>query len=372
MMKTRLLRPLTIIAAVILGIVAFGSAHSHVQAFLTVVSWGGAYTKSQMLAYVIPFREQTDTRVTVEEYNGGLRQIRKQVESYNTQWDVVDLELADVHRGCEDGLLEKIDHSILLPSPEGMPPEQDFIEGTLHECGVGTVLWSTVIGYKTDTYKNNPPQTLADFFDTRKYPGPRGLRRTPRVNLEWALLADGVPADQVYPMLGTPEGVNRAFTMLDRIKGNIVWWQDGAQPPKMLEAGDVVMTSAYNGRLYHAIAQNDKNFAIVWDRQIWDMDLWAIPKHSLNKDTALDFIKFSTAPERLAAQAEIIAYGPARKSAMAYVPDEVKPHLPTAFPNMKTALRLDADWWAANQARLNERFEAWLAEPVTTPEELAH
>ena len=72
------------------------------------------------------------------------------------------------------------------------------------------------------------------------FPGKRGLKKEPNVNLEWALLADGVPPEKVYEVLGTPQGLERAFKKLDTIKGSIVWWQAGAQAPQLLADGEPI------------------------------------------------------------------------------------------------------------------------------------
>ena len=328
---------------------------------LTVVSFGGAYTRSQILAYVQPYEEQTGISITVEDYNGGLEGIRAQVESYNTQWDVVDLELADAIRGCEQGLLEKIDHTLLPPAPDGTPAQEDFISGMLPECAVGEVVFSNVIAYDGEQFKDNPPQTLADFFDLNAFPGKRGLRRSARVNMEWALIADGVALDKVYEVLSTEEGIERALEKLDGIKREIVWWEVGAEPPQLLADGRVAMSSAWNGRVYDAVQKgNDLN--ILWDAQIWELDLWGIPKRTRkdNLDAVLDFVKFATDTQRLADQAKYIPYGPARKSSMALIPEAMRAQLPTAPENTKNALRANAEWWAQHQAELDRRFQAWL------------
>ena len=104
------------------------------------------------------------------------------------------------------------------------------------------------------------------------------MRKSPQVNLPWALIADGVPRDQVYDTLTTPEGVDRAFRKLDTIKDEVLWWEAGAQPPQMLADGEVAMTSAYNGRLYNAIVKEGQPFEIVWDSQIWDYAAFVIPR----------------------------------------------------------------------------------------------
>lgn len=327
---------------------------------LIVVSWGGAYTRSQMLAYVMPFRERIDEWVWMETYNGGLEEIRRQVETANVVWDVVDFELADLIRGCREGLLEKIDHSTLPAGADGTPAKEDFIDGAFTECGVGQTVWSTVVAYNTERFAGDRPQKLADFFDTKKFPGKRGLRRDPRVNMEWALMADGVAPDQVYAMLETDEGQKRAFAVLDRIRSAIDWWQTGSDPVRLLNSGAVAMTSVWNGRMYRPIAEQGKPFAIVWDGQIWDIDSWGIPKGSANLDKAMDFIRFSTGTDPLAEQTKYITYGPARKSSMTLVADQTKRLLPTAPENMATALQTDAAWWATHHKALTAKFEKWL------------
>ncbi|MFQ5974376.1 MAG: extracellular solute-binding protein, partial [Alphaproteobacteria bacterium] len=165
---------------------------------LTVVTWGGAYTKSQVLAYFRPYRARTGVRFNIEDYNGGLAQIEAQVDSLNIKWDVVDLTLSDAIRGCEQGLLEEFDHSILPPAPDGIPAGEDFLEGTLTRCGVGEILWSTVIAYDATKFADEKPFSITDFWDIKKFPGKRAMRKVPQKNLEWALIADGVPTGEVY------------------------------------------------------------------------------------------------------------------------------------------------------------------------------
>jgi putative spermidine/putrescine transport system substrate-binding protein len=332
---------------------------------LTVVSWGGAYTRSQVKAYHEPFEEKTGIKIHSQDYNGGLAQVKAQVEAGNVAWDLVDLEMSDVIRGCDEGLLEKIPPSMLPPgdngTPGGLSIDQDFIPGTLHECGVATIVWATVVAFDRTKFPDQRPETIKDFFDIERFPGKRSLRKNPRVNLEWALMADGVPTAQVYEVLATPEGVDRAFRKLDTIKKHVVWWEAGAQPPQMLADGEVVMTSAYNGRLYNAMVKEKKPFVIIWDGQVWDIDLWGIVKGTKHLQAALEFVKFSTDSQRLADQAKYISYGPVRRSSMAKVGVRVKPHLPTAPDNFANSLRNDFRWWADNQDEMNERFATWLA-----------
>lgn len=336
---------------------------------ITVVSWGGAYTKSQVEAYHKPWMAKTGNKIISEDYNGGLAEIKAQVEAGNVTWDIVDVELSDAVRACDEGLAEEIDMSILPAAPDGTPAADDFIAGTLDvPCAVPTIVWSTIYAYDSSKMADGP-NTIADFFDLDTFPGKRGMRKSPKANLEMALMADGVPAEEVYDVLSTPEGVDRAFAVLDRIKDQVVWWEAGAQPPQLLADGEVVMTTAYNGRIFNAVAAEDKPFNIIWDGQVWDLDLWIIPKGAPNKDAALEFLAFSTATEQLAGQASWISYGPTRASSSALIgayhnkPDlKMGPQMPTAPENFENALQNDFEFWADNQDELNERFNAWLAQ----------
>jgi putative spermidine/putrescine transport system substrate-binding protein len=336
---------------------------------LTMVSWGGAYTRSQILAFVRPYEAQTGIQLEVLDYSGGLEELRSQVRSLNIKWDIVDLELSDALRACREGLLEHIPAAALAAAPDGTAPKDDFIKGALTDCAVGTVVWSTAIAYDPKALPS-APQRLRDFFDTRRFPGRRALRRTPKANLEWALIASGVPADEVYARLETEAGLQQAFAVLDEIKPELVWWEAGLEAPHLLESGQVVMASAYNGRIQDANAKRGAGLAILWDRQIWNIDLFGIPKGNPRREQALNFIRFATASERLADQARYIPYGPVRRSSLAFLGPDIRPHLPTSDENFRTALRIDALWWAEHFERINRRFEEWLAQPLQVPRRL--
>jgi putative spermidine/putrescine transport system substrate-binding protein len=289
------------------------------------------------------------------------------VEAGNVTVDVASLEYADAIRLCDEGLLEPIDIALLPAGADGVPASEDFLPGAVTECAVSTDIWSNIFAYDSSKITGTVPTTVADFFDLEKFPGKRGLKKGAKAVLEFALLGDGVPVDQVYEVLGTPEGVDRAFAKLDTIKDSVVWWEAGAQPPQLLADGEVVMTTAYNGRIFNAAIGEGKPFTIVWDGQIYENEMYAIPKGAPNKDKALEFISYATSTEGLQAQATQISYGPARKSANATEilfkdgKTVMAPHLPTAPENMKNALETSADFWVDRDAELNERFNAWLA-----------
>ncbi|MBK5946215.1 spermidine/putrescine ABC transporter substrate-binding protein [Rhodobacter veldkampii DSM 11550] len=347
------------------ALVASGFAASAQE--LNVVSWGGSYTKSQVEAYHKPFTEMTGIKINSIDADNPATPLKTQVEAGNVTIDLADIELSDAIRLCDEGLLEPIDPASLPPAPDGTPAIEDFVDGALQDCAVATIVWGTIYAYDTTKFTGEKPSKIGDFFDTEKFPGKRGLLKAPKRSLEMALLADGVPAAEVYDVLGTPEGVDRAFAKLDTIKNDVVWWEAGAQPPQLLADGEVVMTTAYNGRIFNAIADEGKPFQIVWDGQYIDFDLWAIPKGAPNLEAAKQFLAFSTDTQRLADQAKWIAYGPARKSSASLVglyqdgKIEMAPHMPTNPDNMTNSLVNDPEFWADHDVELNERFNAWLA-----------
>lgn len=352
----------TTLLATALTSVAFAASAQE----LTIMSWGGAYTKSQTEAYYKPFTAKTGTKINSVDADNPATPIKAQVEAGNVSIDVADVEFSDAVRLCDEGLLEEIDHGILPAAPDGTSAADDFIDGALQDCAVANIVWSTVFAYNT---ANNPtaPDSIDDFFNTADFPGKRGVRKSAKATLEMALMADGVAAADVYGILDTDEGVDRAFAKLDTIKDDIVWWEAGAQPPQLLADGEVVMSTAYNGRIFNAAVAEGQPLEVIWDGQILDFDLYVVPKGAPNKDKAMEYIAFATDTQRLADQASWISYGPARKSSGALVgkysdgKTDMAPHMPTASANLGNALVNNFEFWVDKDAELNERFNAWLA-----------
>ncbi len=355
------MRKLLVLSTALTGVAFAASAE------VTVMSWGGAYEVSQVEGYNKPFTAATGTPINMVAVDNPAAPIKAMVEAGNVTVDVADVEYADAVRLCDEGLLEPIDPSILPPAPDGTAATDDFLPGALIDCGVANIVFSTVFAYDSSKFPEGPA-TIADFFDVETFPGKRGMRKGAKANLEMALMADGVPAGEVYEMLETEEGVARAFAKLDTIKSEIIWWEAGAQPPQLLADGEVAMTTAYNGRIFSAAISEGKPFEVVWDGQVYEYDVFVIPKGAPNMEGALEYLKFATATEQLAAQAAWISYGPARLSSGALVglfndgKTEMAPHMPTSEANLTNALPSSYEFWADRDTELNERFNAWLAQ----------
>lgn len=319
---------------------------------LAIMSFGGAYQAAQRKAVFDAYTAKTGTKIIEQEYGGEIAKIKAMVDSGNTTLDVIDVDAPTLQQGCDEGIFAPLDWSKIAPKSEWLP-------GTSSECGVGTVVYATVLAYDGAKVKDGPT-TIADLFDTKKFPGKRGMWKNPATNLEFALEADGVAPADIYKTLGTKEGVDRAFKKLDTIKKDIVWWEAGAQAPQILASGEVVMTTAWNGRIANANKEG-KQFKIVWDHEILDSDLWVIPKGAKNMEASLAFIHFAVAPQTLADMTKYIPYGPVRTTAVQYVQPSISPTLPTSPQNMSGVLTLNNGFWGDNGDEIRKRFTTWLA-----------
>ncbi|WP_281662084.1 extracellular solute-binding protein [Halomonas sp. Alg239-R46] len=342
---------------------------AHAQQTLNIVSWGGAYSMSQHEAYDKPWMEKTgDEIVNIDRSGNALAGLRAQSQAGNVTWDLVDMLPADAMIACAEGLIEPLDHDELLAdAPDGTPPSEDFVDGALSDCFVASIVYSNIVAFNSEMFpEDDQPSTIEDVFDLENYPGKRALLRKPINNMEWALIADGVDREEVYAMLETEEGVQRAFDKLDTIKDEVIWWEEGAQPPQLLADQEVAFASAYNGRIFNAMVTEDQPFEIIWDAQVFELDGWVVPTGKLDK--VKDYLHFATDTQRLADQAQYISYGPARLSSSELVSThaetgiEMTPHMPTHEPNFETALQKDDLFWADYNDELTQRFNAWLSQ----------
>ena len=328
---------------------------------ITFTSWTGPYMRSQMLGFVRPYEKETKSRVNVAHYNGGISEIRDQVESANVIWDVVDLTQADSLRACEEGLLENLSDIDLPNGADGTPAEEDFVDGALNDCGVGVIVWGTAFAHSKSAFGDNAPSTIADFFDTETFPGSRAIRNDPTVIMEWALMADGVAREDVYATLETEDGVAQALAKMDDIRSGLQLWQSGREPVRLLNAGEVTMSMIWATTGAVAAKEDGADFAVNMDGRVIEMDLFGIPKGSRYVDEAKEFIRYASSTNSLANMVGFLPNGPTRKSSLSRLTDDTLQQIPNgpAYED-KAFIMSDAKWWAANHGRLEEAFQAWL------------
>jgi len=327
------------------------SSAASAEDVLTIMSYGGNYQKSQQV-YFDEFTKETGVKVVVESADEAWPKVNAMVEAGNITWDVVQGETPTIIQNCDNGNLEPYDWSMLDKS--------GFVPIAVQKCGVGTIISSSVIAYNADKFPGDKPTAVADFWNLEKFPGKRGMRKKAITTLEFALIADGVPTSDVYKVLRTDEGVDRAFKKLDQIKKDVVWWESSSSAPQLLGSGEVSMSTAWNGRITAARKDEGKNFVIIWDGQNYDGDFFAVVKGSPHKELAEKFIAIASRPELQARQSEQITYGPTLTKTLDLIPADRVPDLPTAPANLQNGLANDAQFWAENGEALEARFIAWL------------
>jgi putative spermidine/putrescine transport system substrate-binding protein len=321
---------------------------------LTVTAWGGSSQAAQTKLYYGPFMAKTGTKIVEDSWSGGIGILRTKVKGGNANWDLVQVEADELQLGCEEGLLEKLDWKAL-------GGRERFIKDAAQDCGAGSVVWTTALVYDADRLKEGP-KGWADFWDLTKFPGKRALRKGPKYTLEFALLADGVPPADVYKVLRTPAGVDRAFKKLDAIKSNLIWWSAGSQGPQLLASGEIAMGGIYASRAMSANKSDKKNFKIVWAGSVFAIDYFAILKGSPNKDKAVELLNFMTQPENQKNFPGEALQGITTIEANKLIDKAIAVNLPTAPENQANALALDADFWVDNIDQLTQRFNAWAAQ----------
>ena len=363
----------TLMATTALTVAAATVAYAQMANDMTLVSWGGAYQSSQINAYTEPYKAMHPGLNIVwdESSPEAVAKLRAMNEAGNITWDLVDVEAADAIRLCDEGLAMEIDFDTLLAAaPDGTSATDDFGDSIVSDCFIPQIVFSTVVGYRTDMVGATPPTDICALFDLETYPGKRALNKRPIANVEWALLCDGVPKDEIYDVLATEEGQARALAKLDTIKDQTIWWSAGAETPQLLADGEVVMGSTYNGRLFAAIAEQGQPIGMLWDAQMMDFDGWIIPK-GLPEDRLArvkDFLFFATDTQRLADQAAYISYGPARASSAPLVGThatlgiEMAPHMPTDPANATNVFVTQYEFWADYRDDIDAKFQAWLAQ----------
>jgi len=348
----RIILSFTFVLTAVLLALTIHSCKPKEENVLVVCSFGGTFQEAQRKAFFEPFQNETGITIKEATYSGEASIIEAMVKSGKVEWDVVDVEHAVLLLGKSKGLYEPIDYTVVDSS--ALFPE------AVDQHGVGADFYSTLIAYNEQNYPDpaKRPKGWSHFWDTKKYPGPRSLRNNPYTTLEFALLADGVQPDKLYPL-----DVDRAFASLDKLKKNVtVWWTQGQQPPQLLSDKEVVLSSAWSGRIWNARKQKQLPLSMVWQGGLLEPEWWVIPKGAKNKDLAMKFIEFASRAENQAKMAEYFGVGPTNKNSFAHLDKNLVAELPTYPENKAKQVSINGEWWAKNQDKVTERWNKWLLE----------
>ena len=322
---------------------------------VTIASWGGSYQEAQSKALFEPAAANTGIEVKQETY-GGMSDVRLQVSSGQVTLDIVASGSGSAARAAAEGLLEKLDYGVIDVST--------FYSNLYTDYCVGGDVFSTVYAWNTDTYGENGPQSWADFFDVDKFPGSRAYRGTVAGALEGALMADGVAPEDVYSVLGSEEGIERAIDKVRELKPHIsVFWTSGAQHAQLMKDGEVDMTTGWNGRFDNA-KKDGANVMYSFNQALLDYDCFAVPKGAPNRDTAMEFLNEISKPEYQDDLPKYITYGPTNKAAYdtGEITADVAAGLPSSPDNAALQLPVSLDWYAKWETIAAEMYQEMLTE----------
>lgn len=320
---------------------------------VVIVSWGGDYQDALRDAYWTPFAKATGLTV-VEDTRPLPPRIKAMIDTGKTDWDVVDLTDAQYMEVHKLGGFEPIDYAKLDPeSLKLIDKKGQKADAVMHQMA------SVGLAYRTDVFKGDTPKSWADFWDVKRFPGPRALGAPIGAGaygtLEAALLADGVALDKLYPL-----DVDRAFKKLDQIKPHVVkWYTTAVQPQQLLVDKEVVMSAAFSARTF-ILKEKGAPIDFVWNQAMAFPMYLSVVKGSKNKDNAYKLISYMLQADNQSRYGNIYYYGVANKKAYDKIP-ATRGRLLTTYPdNLPVQFVQNADWWGQNAAAVNDRWNKWV------------
>ncbi len=313
---------------------------------IVYANWGGSWETAMKKAWWEPFTKDTGIQVVGASGNT-LGRLQAMVDAKKVEWDLIEglPELARV--GGEKGLLEKLDFNIIDRSQIMKRPE------FFNDYSVPEVIFGRILTYSTKLPEK--PTDWSAMWDTKKFPGKRALyNRVESGLLEMSLLADGVPADKLYPI-----DVPRALKKLGEIRNDIIWYETVTQSEQLMRDGQASMGLLADGR-----ALNVKNSGAPVDMapeaSILTWSVFVVPKGAPNKDAAMKFINFVLQIRQQVAVAMAYNYGPIVPAAWEEIPKE-RLNIISGGPATKgKAVFQNGQWWAENLEKTTEQFRQWL------------
>lgn len=321
---------------------------------LIIRTTGGVFEAALKKNFFDPFTEATGIKVVpvAASYGDMMAKATAMQTSGNVEWDIISPQYYE---------LSKLSHLLTdLGDCSAMPNVGE--QGVARACGRYGVLYLTggqVLAFDPQAFKSRKPETWADFWDVKTFPGSRALPNTgsPWANLIISLIADGVPADKIFPL-----DLDRAFAKLDAIKPHVaVWWKTGAQSQQVMRQGDAVMSLMWSGTAY-ATKRAGVSLDWSWNNAVADFGAWAILKGAPHPNAARAFINFYLGtPKNHAAFSREMGYATSNKLAQASLTDAEKAELGAKPEIISQIITPDADWLEKNRAMALERWNRWVS-----------
>jgi Spermidine/putrescine-binding periplasmic protein len=326
------------------GLMSWGPFVHAKPSSLTVTCWGGAYEDAVRKAFAEPFAKEKGVDVVLVN-SADLTRMKVQVQKKNVTWDVFDSIGPQIMAGSREQLWEPIDPSLVDPAGLVYKPGKDYVP---------TYFYAGGIAFDPKRFPaGKHPTNFKEFWDVKAFPGRRGLRSRVSENLEMALLADGVPPEQLYPL-----DVERAFKALDRIKDHVrKWIETTPETVTLLANNELDFTYSYLSRVLPA-QRAGQSVQISLAQTLNSFEYLAVPRHGRNTALAMEYVAFCMRPDRQAAFCEMVEFTPNTKAAM----DLISASARERMPDMKdpNSIIIDDAWWGEHYESLQRRFTEWM------------
>lgn len=330
--------------------IASGAAHPASASDVVVAGPGGISQEAMSKALFEPAAEALGWTVE-QDTSQSWSEARAQVDAGAVTWDIISLNMGEVQLAVDAGVLYKL--------PADIVDRDEFVPGTVNDYCIGNIVFSTVIGYSTEKFGDDGPENMQEFWDVESFPGTRGLFRSPRGNVEAAVLALGYPQSEVYDVLRTEEGREAAFEKIAELDPSVLWWESGAQATQLVKDGEVDLIYSWNGRIQAAI-DDGAPFKIVYQDGLLESDCFAIVNGGPNTDNAVRFLQEISKAEYVKDLPNYVAYGGANLTAYADYDEETISRLTSSPDNVANQYPADVDFWGANGTMLSEEFDTML------------
>jgi len=345
MLKNMRLAAAAVAAGAALSAVPVSAVHAQSDT-VVFAGWGGSIQRAQRDIFFDSFEKETGIKV-IDVPDVQLPKIQAMVETGNTQWDVVQALGMWIPQGVKANLWEKLDYGVI--DKKGVPA------ALIDDYSIGNSTYGMVLAYNTKAVGDKAPTSWASLWDTAGHPGRRGMFDGPRYTLEAALLADGVPPDQLYPL-----DVDRAFKSLDKIKDDVaVWWKQWPQVPVLLASQELTMSLTSNTRINSVRREEGAPLAMSWNQALMTVDFLAVPRNAKNKENAMKLIQWMNHPERQAELARLTGIGPGNADSFEFLSEEEKADLATYHYQKGEMVLFDNAWWAENEQAMTQRWNTW-------------
>lgn len=317
---------------------------------IVISSWGGSIQEAMRKAYFEPFEKETGIKVVEQTYGiKGLSKLKLQMAAGGAEIDLLDGPPFWTAIGRDNDITDSIDYSDFHNTGDHMPE-------ALNDYGYsyGTVSWG--LAYNTRSYPNGGPQSWADAWDTDKFPGLRSMFAPIAArHIEYALMADGLATAKVNPL--DDAKIDRGFKKLADLKDHVgAWYGSLAQAQSLLLSQEIDVAEFVNGRA-HAAQDLGEPIEFTYNEAVMNLLTWVLAKGAPNRDNAIKFLAFSSRPDRQAAFAEQIYYGPTNSKGLEYIgSDKTLSRLPSYPDNMAKQVLLDGEFWAKNIGKLKSRW----------------